>query len=219
MVDIRTQLDAVTRSLTATERDGERENVQTLAQTYPSTLADVWEAVTTADRIARWFSPVTGDLELGGRYQIEGNAGGTILACDPPVGGSAGYRITWEFGGGTSWVAIVLQSVDDAHTRLELIHTARVGDLPPEFWETYGPGATGVGWDLSLLGLALYLGTGVGMAPDEAEAWAIGDEGSAFARESADGWAQAHISAGGDPVAARRSADATWAFFTGRSAP
>jgi len=27
---------------------------------------------------ARWFLPIEGDLKLGGKYQLKGNAGGTI---------------------------------------------------------------------------------------------------------------------------------------------
>ena len=40
----------------------------------------------------------TGDLRLGGRFQVEGNAGGEITACDAPKH----FAITWEFGGGMS---------------------------------------------------------------------------------------------------------------------
>ena len=29
-------------------------------------------------------SPISGDLRLGGRYQLQGNAGGEILVCEPP---------------------------------------------------------------------------------------------------------------------------------------
>lgn len=36
------------------------------AQTYPTTPADLWAAVTRPDRLARWFAPVTGDLRDGG---------------------------------------------------------------------------------------------------------------------------------------------------------
>ena len=78
MVDVNTQIEAVTRGLQTTEVDGEPARVQTLAQTFPAPIDDVWDAVTSPDRIARWFLPVTGDLKLGGRYQLKGNAAGTI---------------------------------------------------------------------------------------------------------------------------------------------
>ena len=84
MVDVLGQLGAVSRGLRTEVIDGERSNVQTLEQTYPSPVADVWDAVTDPARIARWFMPVSGELELGGTYQLEGNANGTILECEPP---------------------------------------------------------------------------------------------------------------------------------------
>jgi uncharacterized protein YndB with AHSA1/START domain len=63
---------------------------------YDTTVEDLWEATTTPERLARWFLPVEGDLKLGGRYQLKGNAGGTITRCDPPEA----LDLTWEFGGG-----------------------------------------------------------------------------------------------------------------------
>ena len=55
-----------------------------LQRTYDAPVEDVWDAITDPQRIARWFLPVTGDLRLGGTYQLEGNAGGKILRCEPP---------------------------------------------------------------------------------------------------------------------------------------
>lgn len=218
MVDVQNQLAAVTRGLTLEDRDGEPSHVQTLEQRYPAGLEDVWEAVTTADRIARWFLPVSGELQLGGHYQLEGNAGGTVLECTPPsdsTDGTAGYRITWEFGGGVTWVTISLTAEGEA-TRLVLEHVARAGDLPAGMWDTYGPGATGVGWDGGLLGLGLHLRATEGsLSPQEAEAWAVTEEGKAFYRGAADGWAAAHVAAGADPETAARAADATYGFYTG----
>jgi uncharacterized protein YndB with AHSA1/START domain len=217
MVDVSAQIDAVTRGAQMTEIDGEPARKQSLSQVYPSPLTDVWDAVTSADRIARWFLPVTGDLRQGGRYQFQGNAGGEVLECSPPTERSAGYRATWEFGGGMSWVTIALRAVDDDTTEFELTHVARSADLPPGFWETYGPGATGVGWDQGLLGLALHLRGDGQLPPEAAEAWMLGVEGQRFARAAADGWADAQIAAGDDADAARHAADATYGFYTGQT--
>lgn len=74
MVDVISQLGAVSRRVSTEERDGEESHVQSLEQTYPSPIDDVWDAVTTPERIQRWFLPVSGELRLGGRYQLEGNA-------------------------------------------------------------------------------------------------------------------------------------------------
>jgi uncharacterized protein YndB with AHSA1/START domain len=216
MVDVSKQIEAVTRALRTEDVDGEETRIQILAQEYPAGIEDVWDAATTAERIARWFLPITGELRLGGRYQLEGNAGGEVLECAPPSDGRAEYRVTWEFGGGMSWVTVRLTDEGPERTRFELEHAARVADVPADMWDTFGPGATGVGWDGGLLGLSLHLGAVDGsLAPEEAEAWAVTDEGKAFYRAAADGWGAAHLAAGADREAATRAADATYGFYTG----
>jgi uncharacterized protein YndB with AHSA1/START domain len=215
MVDVLAQLGAVTREVRVDEIDGIESHVQSLSQTYPSPIDDVWDAVTNAERIPRWFMPVSGELRLGGRYQLEGNAGGEVLECEPPAGDAARYRVTWEFGGGVTWLTVRLTSDGDG-TRLQLEHVAHAADVPAEMWETFGPGATGVGWDGGLMGLALHLqAPETAMKPSEAEAWAGTEEGRAFYRGAADAWAAASVADGADPEAAKRQADATYGFYTG----
>jgi uncharacterized protein YndB with AHSA1/START domain len=63
-------------------------------RTYPAPIEDVWDAITDASRISRWFLPVTGDFRLGGKYQLEGNAGGEILRCEPP----RLLKVSWIYG-------------------------------------------------------------------------------------------------------------------------
>lgn len=213
--DVKQQLDAVTRDWRQEARDGVTDNVQTLAQVYAAPLDDLWDAVTSSERIPRWFLPVSGELHEGGRYQLEGNAGGQILECAPPVDGRAHYRITWEFGGGISWVTVRLTEQADG-TRFELEHLAHAADIPAEMAAMFGPGATGVGWDGGLLGLSLYVGgAGGAMSPAELEAWATSEEGKAFYRGAADAWGRAAVAAGTDQDTARRQADATFGFYTG----
>lgn len=215
MVDVQTQISAVTRTLEHREVDGEPAVVQTLSQTYPSPVEDVWSAVTEPDRIARWFLPVSGDLRRGGRYQLEGNAGGEVLECEAPAEGSARYRITWEMMGAVSWVSVRLTD-EGGSTRLVLEHSVRDTGEPSQFWDTYGPGATGVGWDGGLLGLAQHLGAIEGsLTPEEAEAWASTDEGRTFYRGTADAWSEADTASGTTPAVAARRADATYGFYTG----
>ncbi|MCR8670579.1 SRPBCC domain-containing protein [Agrococcus sp. HG114] len=218
MVDVQGQLSAVQRSVSSTQVDGAPARAQSLAQRYGAPIDDVWSAVTDPERIARWFLPVSGDLRLGGRYQTEGNAGGEILECEPPADGAARYRVTWEFGGGMSWLTLRLAS-DGPGTRLELEHVAREADVPEQMWQTFGPGATGVGWDGGLLGLALHLSApDSAMTPEEGQAWTLSAEGKAFNRGAADAWAEAAILAGTDRETARRQADATYGFYAGEPA-
>lgn len=213
-MDIDSQIAGVDRAVTSTERDGAPVRVQTLAQRYPSPLADVWDAVTSAERIGRWFLPVQGELVLGGRYQLQGNAGGTVLECEPPGSDRAYFRVTWEFGGGVTWLTVRLHAVDAESTRLELEHAAPVDAVPEELWSRFGPGATGLGWDGALLGLSLHL-TAPDQRPEDPMAWQLGPEGRRFNRLAADRWAVAHAADGTDPVLARAAADAVYAVYVG----
>jgi uncharacterized protein YndB with AHSA1/START domain len=175
---------------------------------YDTNLDDVWDAITNAGRIPRWFLPISGDLRLGGRYQLEGNAGGTITACEPP----RHLALTWEFGGQVTWVRVQLQELSDGGTLLRLEHIAQV---PDELWNQYGPGAVGVGWDLTLMGLGRNLSTRESNNPQQAAAWAKSEEGKEFVRQSSHEWSKASISSGTDEAAALSAANRTLAFYTG----
>ena len=138
--DVEDHLATVERSVSSLERDGLPARAVTLSRVYESANEDLWDALTNAERIPRWFLPVSGNLVPGGRYQLEGNAGGLIMACDR----LSHFALTWEFGEDVSWVEVRFLADGDSHTRLTLTHTA----LLSEHWDTYGPGAVGVGWEL-----------------------------------------------------------------------
>ena len=201
-----THLAAVQRSVSFLERDGQSASAVTLSRSYATTVADLWDAGTSAERIPRWFMPVSGDLELGGRYQLEGNAGGAITACEP----LSHLALTWEFGGDVSWVEIKLSEDGTGETRLTLTHTA----LLSEHWDQYGPGAVGVGWEMGLLGMALHIEQPEEPKLDE-EAFATSPEGKALLTGSSEAWADAAIAAGTAPEIARAAAGRTTAFYTG----
>ncbi|MCD2104669.1 hypothetical protein O4214_14530 [Rhodococcus erythropolis] len=55
-----------------------------MSRTLAAPIGTVWAAVTQLDRIALWFTPVSGEARIGGRYQLDGNAGGEVLVCDAP---------------------------------------------------------------------------------------------------------------------------------------
>jgi uncharacterized protein YndB with AHSA1/START domain len=200
-------LGTVSRVVSSRERDGRPARVVVATRTYDTTPDDLWDALTSIERIPRWFLPIEGDLRLGGRYQFQGNAGGTITTCEPP----RHLAVTWEFGGQVSWVDVRLAPDAKGGTRLELEHVAHV---PPEMWDQYGPGAVGVGWDSGLLGLANHIATGASMSPSEGMAWLGSDQGKAFVRATSDDWCRASIAAGTDADAARAAADRTTAAYT-----
>ena len=177
MIDIDRQIDAVHRRVTAARAKAAARpapSPSTRPTTPPSTTCGT-PAPTPAD--PRWFLPVTGDLRLGGTYQLEGNAGGTIEECEPPTR----FRVTWEFGGGVSWVEVRLLAEGDDRTRLQLAHTAPVDD----HWSEFGPGAVGVGWDLALVGLQLHLASGEPVDPRRVEAWTQSADGVRFLTSAA----------------------------------
>ena len=207
--DVEGNLGALERSVSSLERDGQPARAVTLSRGYDTTVDDLWDAVTSRERIPRWFVPVSGDLELGGRYRLEGNAGGSITACEPP----SRFALTWEFGGDVSWVEVRVSDDGAGRARLTLTHTAR---LSPH-WDEYGPGAAGVGWEMGLLGLALHLADPTAPKPDE-EAFAASRDGRAFIAGSSDEWGEAAVAAGEDPDAARAAAGRTRAFYTGEPA-
>ena len=159
--DVEDHLSGVERSVSSTVREGRPARAITLSRSYATTVDDLWDAVTNGGRLPRWFLPISGALEPGGRYQLEGNAGGVITACERP----SHLAPTWEFGGDVSWVEVGFSGDEAGRARLTLTHTAHLS----EHWDTYGPGAAGVGWELSLMGLAIHLAQPAEPKPDEAE--------------------------------------------------
>ena len=74
----------VAREIRTGERDGAPTRVAVARRAYPTEPADLWDCLTNPERIPRWFLPVTGELAEGGKYQVVGNAGGTVESCDEP---------------------------------------------------------------------------------------------------------------------------------------
>ena len=204
--DVKVHLAALERSVTYLERDGQPASTVTLSRSFATSLEDLWDAITNAERIPRWFLPVTGNLELGGRYQLEGNAGGTITACEQ----LSHFALTWEFAGWTSWVDVEVAGEGAAQAVFTLTHTAHLS----EHWDTYGPGAAGVGWEMGMLGLALHLEQPDEPMPDDAY-FTTTPEGRSFIAASSEKWGQASIAAGTDPETATAAANRTTAFYTG----
>ncbi len=206
--DVEGHFRAVERTVSSLTRDGRPARAVTPSRSFPTTVEDLWDAVTNPERIPLWFLPITGELQLGGRYQLEGNAGGLITACDRP----SHLGLTWEFGDDTSWVEVRFSDDGAGRARLTLTHTAQ---LSPH-WDEYGPGATGVGWEMGLLGLAIHLAQPAEPKLDEAT-FAASSEAKAFITLSSEGWGKAAIASGADPDAAHAAARRTTAFYTGES--
>ena len=211
-IDITGHLGMIQREVSVREHEGREARVITAHRTYDTEIEDVWDAITNPERIPRWFVPITGELRLGGRYQLEGSAGGEITRCEPP----RLLSVTWESGGSLSWVQATLAQVDGGSTRLEIEH---VGHVPDDFWDQYGAGAGGVGWDLTFVGLGEHLAGAPDIDPKVAELWPTSDDGRKFVAHCSDAWGQASIAAGSSQAAAEAAAARTFAFYTGQDAP
>ncbi|MGL1921634.1 MAG: SRPBCC family protein [Hyphomicrobiales bacterium] len=178
---------------------------------YATDADDLWDALTNPERIPRWFLPISGDLRVGGRYQLEGHAGGETTRCDPPKA----LDTTWEFGGNTSWNIVRLEA-DNQGTLLSLEHIMPRDETSEKHWKQYGPGATGVGWELSFLALGYHIANGgIQINPDEHAKWMSSEAGKNFIRKSAVEWGEAHIKSGEDDKIARSMAELTARFYTG----
>ena len=204
-IDIGNVLGPVTRTVRNFEKDGKAASTVTLTRLYDTSVDDLWDALTNAQRIPRWFLPIEGDLKLGGKYQLKGNAGGTITACNPP----RQFAATWEFGGGITWIEVTV-AADRGKARMTLAHTAII----EAHWNQFGPGAVGVGWDLGLRGLGLYIESGAPVDPATAVTFPASPEGAQFIRRAAAGWADAAVLDGEQPGPAHEAAARTVAFYT-----
>lgn len=119
---------------------------------YPTTVDDLWAAVTEPERVRRWLGPLYGDLRVGGRYELRmgddvedsaENARGEVLECEPP----SRLVVTWVFPSERETRVEVRVRPDesgtahaDAHGEawsvLELVHTG----LSDEAARGYGGG-------------------------------------------------------------------------------
>jgi uncharacterized protein YndB with AHSA1/START domain len=208
MIDIVREIEATHREVGEGRIPAGIGRAVRLQREYDAPIDEVWDALTNPERIGRWFLPISGEYRLGGRYQLEGNAGGEIVTCDRPNR----LKVTWVYGveaspEDVSEVEIRLSAVTDERTRVELEHTAVV---PEDRWAEYGPGAVGVGWDGGVLGLALHLRGG---SIDDPIAWQMSADGRDFFSRCSVAWGEANRAAGADPEAAAKAVANTTAFY------
>ncbi|UNX53198.1 SRPBCC domain-containing protein [Georgenia sp. TF02-10] len=163
-------LRAVQRRLTSTQTDHGPATAAVLRRRLEAPIQDVWAAVTTPNRVDRYFLPLSGDLRDGGRYAFEGQASGRILACVAPNL----LRLEWvpPDRGEADQVEVRLTADGDDATWLELEH-ASVADV----FHTDLSGARFspvIGWEGPLHYLGEYLR---GVLPDRPSTeWYVLDE-------------------------------------------
>jgi uncharacterized protein YndB with AHSA1/START domain len=203
MIDIPGEINAMQREVANRPFGSGDGRTVLIRRAYDAPIEEVWDAVTNPDRIKRWFLPVSGDLRLGGSYQLQGNAHGEILRCEPP----RLLKVTWIFGESTSEVEVRLSAGDNG-TAFELAHALPLDD----HWGQFGPGAVGVGWDLTMLGLGLHLRGGM---IDDPEAWVRSAEAREFMTLSSRSWGTAHQGSGVSPEEASAAEKATLQAYVG----
>jgi uncharacterized protein YndB with AHSA1/START domain len=208
VIEVDHHINAVRRTVGDRTLEEGEVRVITISRSYPTGAEDLWDACTNAERLPRWFAPVSGDLRLGGTFSIEGNAGGTILTCEPPTR----FTATWECAGmNPSWIELTIIAEDEEQSRFELSHIVPVDD----HWEQFGPGAVGVGWDLAVLGLAMYLCSGQAVDREFSATFHLTDDGRAYISRSSEAWREAGVVGGADPGWSTLAADRTAAAFSG----
>jgi hypothetical protein len=177
IIDIAEQIGAISRQVEQQQGESGEIVTVTLERRYPADVPDVWQAITDPERLRRWFLPITGDLRAGGNFQLEGNAGGDILTCEPP------RHLSVTFGSESSIVDVLL-SGDRDQTLLKLTHS-----VPLELaGSTAGALYVGPGWDGALLGIGLYL---TGKVSDDPIAAANSPEVQDFNVRSIQEWVDA----------------------------
>lgn len=208
--DIAAHLGATSREVRNLERDGRSMKAVVASRIYDTDIADLWDAVTKAERIRRWLGVVTGDLRLDGRFHLEGNASGTITSCEE----QRHFAGTWEFGGYVSWIEVNLVPTHEG-TRLEIHHIA---PHPNPHWDQFGAGAAGVGWELGLLGLAEHLKRPADDVRAEGLAgWETSVDAKDLVRAASADWGRASMAGGDSPEDAIRAAEATRRFYSGEA--
>ncbi|APX33835.1 ATPase [Brachybacterium sp. P6-10-X1] len=222
------QLHDVTRAVSPA-KDG---NTVSLAQSFAVAPEELWSALTSGDRLAAWFGRADGEIVEGGRFELpDMETSGRVLTVEAP----RRLLLTWEFAKSVSEMELLVtpegpttpeeaaahgrpatpedadESDAEQRTRFELRHT-----VPADaHWATFGPAATGCGWDGALYGLALHLEDPSAALLPRLGAFASSPEGAAFTRATADAWYAAHVASGADRKPARKASVRTAAFYLG----
>ncbi|NLU75617.1 polyketide cyclase [Streptomyces sp. HNM0575] len=212
------RIDAVHREVGSRRVDGAEARTVLLRRTYDAPVGEVWDACTDRERVSRWFVPVSGELKPGGHYLLEGHAHGEVLRCEAP----RLLRLSWLFGDDPDFGEVELrltaeggadgdgadgESDGDERTVLELEH---VSVVPDEVWEHFGPGALGLVWDLTALGLHFHLLDG---PADDLAAWRESDEARELMTRSSEAWGAAYEASGAPADVVAEAVSNTTAFY------
>lgn len=157
--------DPFVRALTGDDA----EQMVTLVRRYRAPVREVWDAITTPERIARWYGTITGPppRRPGDAFEVELGGGmlrrAALESCEAP---SVLAYTWWSGDGDPGLVRIDLEAVGD-ETRL----TVRHDRLRPHRMVQYGGG-----WEQNLEALVQVLGASTGTVvagADRAARWEL----------------------------------------------
>lgn len=106
---------------------------------YATDIEDLWQAITTRERLARWMVEYTGELRNGGSWAVAAEDGepswatGTVTACDAP----RQFTTTWHaIDEDPTELTVTLDEVEGG-TRMRLVHTGIRSIFYGAGWQTY----------------------------------------------------------------------------------
>ena len=115
---------------------------------YATDAADLWEALTTPDRLARWLAPASGELRLGGEVLVHFDddvAWFVVRECEPP----SALAVEWVHDDDHSTtVTVAIEVLDGERCRLVLDHDGLTAAQAPEY---------AAGWHAHLDGMGAML--------------------------------------------------------------
>jgi len=143
---------------------------------------------------------ISGSLKVAGNFQLEGNAGGDILACEPP------RFLQTTFGGDSSILSLTLVPVGADQTELVLNHSVPLAMAGSVAGALY----VGPGWDGAFLALGLYID---GVLTDDPRAAAESPDAIEYSKRSVDLWAEVVAASGATPEETEGARQASLAQF------
>jgi len=190
-------VDAVQRTVDLEDLGPSVRVTTSLRTTLGDAPSALWPMLTRPALLETWYGPVT---VADGAFEAVGGAHGGVLEAEAPHR----LRLSWEYGTNVDDLAIALDPEDDGTTELRLVHVA---DVPHEVFDRFGPGATALGWDIALLGLAARTGAWRELCldvPAPSAVWLASEDGARYVRAWSIRWAAASVAAGTDETVARR---------------